>query len=77
MPSWKRVSMNLPSEFLELCEARDLDPADVLKGFVADLCEIGAPRGIKASDRHVRENCVINGSDERRYARAYFDRTYF
>ena len=47
------------------------------KGFIADLCEIGAPRGIKATKEHLREGYATNGSDERRYARAYFDRAHF
>jgi hypothetical protein len=42
------VTLELPAEFLELCEVDGVLPETVLRGFIADLCEIrnysNAPR---------------------------------
>ena len=63
------VTLELPDEFLELCEADQVEPERVLRGFIADLCEIrnwaSAPR---------EDGYSSNGSDERMLARQYYER---
>lgn len=63
------VTLELPAEFLELCEVDGVLPETVLRGFIGDLCEIrnysNAPR---------EDGYASNGSDERRLAREYYDR---
>lgn len=65
----RRVELKLPPEFLELCKYDMTTPEIVLEGFIADLCRItgsgGQPRG---------DGYISNGSDEREFARAYYDR---
>ena len=65
----RKVTINLPEEFLELCDYDMTNPERVLRGFIADLCGImnwgSNPRADKYSS---------NGSDEREFARAYYDR---
>jgi hypothetical protein len=36
------ITLELPPEFLALCEADEVAPETVLRGFIADLCAIGA-----------------------------------
>jgi len=58
----RTVTLSLPSEFLDLCEECTVDPTRVLRSFVADLC-------------HLEDGeYITSGSDERDYARAYFER---
>lgn len=54
----RKVTLTLPDEFLDLCEQDGCNPVDVLDGFVADVCELE----------------TSGGSDERMYARQYYDR---
>jgi hypothetical protein len=65
------LALDLPREFLELCEDCGLTPATVLRGFVADLCSLynwcSCPR---------EDNYSNNGSDERAMAKDYFRRAY-
>jgi hypothetical protein len=65
----RKLTINLPDEFLELCDYDRTDPSRVLRGFIADLCGImnwvSSPRADEYSS---------NGSDEREFARAYYDR---
>jgi len=63
------VTLELPAEFLELCEADRVSPETVLRGFIADLCEI---RNHGSEPRE--DGYQSNGSDERRLAREYYDR---
>jgi len=49
----RTVTLTLPYEFLDLCEEVKTDPATVLRGFIADLCEL------RDGDYQT------NGSDER------------
>lgn len=56
------VTLELPEEFLELCEEVKTPPATVLRGFIADLCDL------RSGDY------VTNGSDERDMAERYFER---
>lgn len=65
----RKVTIALPDEFLELCDYDMVKPETVLRGFIADLCGlinwISSPRDDRYSS---------NGSDERSYAQAYYDR---
>lgn len=70
MKSRKRsVTLKLPPEFIELCRRDQVEPEAVLKGFVADLCELVNWAGPPRTDGY-----VSNGSDERLYAQAYYER---
>jgi hypothetical protein len=58
----RTVSLVLPDEFLELCAEVKTDPAVVIRGFIADLCDL-------------REGDYwTNGGDERDHAEQYFER---
>ena len=65
----KRVTLDLPPEFLELCERDGVPPKQVLRAFIADLCEI-QPLG---PDGRTDGYCS-SGSDERRLAGEYYSR---
>ena len=63
------ISLELPAEFLELCEGDGVAPETVLRGFIADLC------AIQNYARDPREDGYqSNGSDERMLAQQYYDR---
>jgi hypothetical protein len=63
--------INIPREFIDLCEKARLHPKTVVRGFIADLCELMnwayCPR---------EDDYSSNGSDERRMAQLYFERAY-
>jgi hypothetical protein len=65
----KHLTIELPPEFIALCKQDNVPPEVVLRGFIADLCEltswVDAPRADGYSN---------NGSDERRYAMEYYER---
>ncbi len=65
----RKVTINLPEEFLELCDYDRTDPERVLQGFIADLCGITDWQSNRRTDRY-----NSNGSDEREFARAYYER---
>lgn len=65
----KRVTLNLPPEFIELCEGHGIEPERVLRGFIADLAGI-----ISWADSPRTDGYNSNGSDERRYAMEYYER---
>jgi hypothetical protein len=67
--SKKQITLDLPQEFLDLCAGDDVEPVQVLRGFIADLCEIHN----YASDPRP-DGYGSNGSDERMLARQYYDR---
>jgi hypothetical protein len=70
MPRIKtRITLTLPAEFIELCEADNVTPEMVLRGFIADLCEI-----VSWADHPRADGYCSNGSDERLYAREYYER---
>jgi hypothetical protein len=70
MPRIKtRITLTLPAEFIELCEANNVTPELVLRGFIADLCEI-----VNWADQPRADGYASNGSDERLYAREYYER---
>lgn len=54
----KRLTLDVPTKFVALIEARGLTPEQVLAAFMADLAHTGSS----------------NGSDERQLAHAWFDR---
>ena len=64
-----RITLELPPEFIELCQADGIEPAVVLRGFIADLCEIISRHSAPRTDGY-----SSNGSDERRYAMEYYER---
>jgi hypothetical protein len=63
--------IDIPREFIDLCEKFRLHPKTVVRGFIADLCELMnwayCPR---------EDDYSSNGSDERRMAQLYFERAY-
>lgn len=63
------LTIELPPEFVALCERDGVTPEVVLRGFIADLCRlmnyVSAPRA---------DGYSSNGSDERRMAREYYER---
>lgn len=65
----RKVTIDLPDEFLELCDFDRADPVRVLRGFIGDLCRI-----ISWQSEPRLDGYNSNGSDEREYARAYYDR---
>ncbi len=65
----RKVTISLPDEFLELCDYDRIEPERVLRGFIADLCEI-----ISWCSNPRADGYNSNGSDERSFARAYYDR---
>jgi hypothetical protein len=65
------VTLDLPREFLNLCQAYRQTPVDVLRGFIPDLCSL------HNYFRCPREDGYTSlGSDERRMAQEYFHRAY-
>ena len=64
-----RITLELPPEFIELCEADGIAPEVVLRGFIADLAEI-----MNWLDNPRADGYSSNGSDERRMAREYYER---
>jgi len=65
------LSLDLPREFLKLCEDCGLTPATVLRGFVADLCSLYNRCSCPREDSY-----SSSGSDERAMAKDYFRRAY-
>ncbi len=64
-----RITIALPPEFSELCEADGVPPETVLRGFIGDLSGIV---NWKANPRADGYNS--NGSDEREMAMDYYRR---
>jgi hypothetical protein len=65
----RRLTLQLPPEFVELCEHDGVTPEQVLRGFIADLTEIVSWAANPRTDGY-----CSNGSDERRYAMEYYER---
>jgi len=65
----RNLTLKLPDEFLDLCRRDGTDPETVLRGFIADLCEITSWASSPRTDGY-----STNGSDERMYARQYYER---
>ena len=64
-----KLTIELPVEFVELCEADGVTPEIVLRGFIADLAGI---HNWAANPRV--DGYSSNGSDERDMAQAYYER---
>jgi hypothetical protein len=65
----RRVTLQLPPEFIDLCQADGVAPEVVLRGFIADLCGLMNWISDPRSDGY-----SSNGSDERLYAQQYYRR---
>jgi hypothetical protein len=63
------LTLELPPEFVALCEADEVAPETVLRGFIADLCALGTHGSEPRTDGY-----QSNGSDERMLARQYYER---
>ncbi|HEY8880844.1 MAG TPA: hypothetical protein VIN03_24950 [Roseateles sp.] len=64
-----RLTLDLPAEFVELCQADGVTPAMVLEGSIADLACI-----MNYADDPRADGYSSNGSDERRLAMEYYER---
>jgi hypothetical protein len=63
--------LEIPREFAHLCVRYKLRPDTVLRGFIADLCELMNWTHCPREDGY-----SSNGSDERQMAQQYFRRAY-
>lgn len=61
------VTLDLPPEFVRLCEIDGIDPTLMLRGFIADVCGITGWVLVPRADGY-----ASHGSDEVRMAREYF-----
>lgn len=64
-----RKILELPPEFVTLCLRDKVDPMQVLRGFIADVCGI-----MNWSSNPRPDGYSSNGSDERRLAQEYYAR---
>ena len=60
--SSNELTLTLPTQFIALCRAHGVEPETVIRGFIADLCDL------RTAEYHT------NGSDERNLADAYYER---
>ena len=65
----RRLTLQLPPEFVALCESDGVTPEQVLRGFIADLAGIMNWAADPRADGY-----SSNGSDERRMAMEYYER---
>lgn len=65
------VEIDVPEEFFELCVHYDRTPEEILRGFIADVCDLGSDGRSPRADQY-----CSNGSDERMLAGDYFYRAY-
>jgi len=63
------ITLELPEEFLRICEVHEVTPEIVLRGFIADLSCIQ-----NWADNPRADGYSSHGSDERRLAWEWFDR---
>ena len=63
------ITLNLPDEFIALCQRDDTIPELVLINFVADLCGL-----VSRCDNPRNDGYISNGSDECMMAREYYNR---
>lgn len=61
------ITLELPPEFVRLCEIDGIDPTLMLRGFIADVCGITGWVQVPRPDGY-----ASHGSDEVRMAREYF-----
>ena len=64
-----RITLQLPPEFIELCEADGVPPETVLRGFIGDLSGI-----VNWAANPRADGYNSNGSDEREMAMDYYRR---
>lgn len=69
MKTKRKLTIELPPEFLELCQRDGTTPETVLKGFIADLCGI-----MNWTSNPRTDGYSSNGSDERDLAEQYYQR---
>ena len=65
----RKLTLDIPQEFIDLCAEDGTEPETVLRGFIADLCGIVSGQTAPREDGY-----TSNGSDERDYARRYYER---
>lgn len=65
------LSIEIPRELVDLCLQSGVLPTELLRGFIADLCEL-----MNYCARPREDGYCSNGSDERLYARRYFERAH-
>jgi hypothetical protein len=65
----KKVCIDLPPEFIALCERDSVTPETVLRGFIGDVCSL-----ISWVNNPRTDGYGSNGSDERDMAYAYYER---
>ena len=64
-----KLTLELPTEFIELCAADGVTPETVLRGFIGDLAGI-----VNWAANPRADGYNSNGSDERMMARDYYER---
>lgn len=62
------IKLQLPPKFLAICKEDNVDPEQVIRGFIADLA------GINPADDKDSLGYCDEGSDECLFARRYYDR---
>lgn len=67
MTKQNTLAIDLPDEFIELCERDGVTPETVLRGFIGDLCGIISWQRAPRTDGY-----NSHGSDEREMAYAYY-----
>ena len=65
------LHLHVPHEFVRLCSRFKLNPAALLRAFIADLCALQNP-----ASRPREDGYGSSGGDERLLAQAYFERAY-
>lgn len=76
----KQITLNLPEEFLKLCERDKVDPEEVLKAFISDVAGIinwHHPDPSQGRMPRPDDGYQSGGSDERRFAYQYYQRRGF
>lgn len=64
----REIRIQLPEEFISLCDAGGVSPEAVLKSFIGDVCGFTAWR---------KDGFYSNGAEARISARQYLDQTDF
>jgi hypothetical protein len=65
------LKIQLPDEFLELCDYDLVSPEKVLRDFIADLCDLSESHCTAGAQSY-----VTNGAADRDRARAYYERIH-
>lgn len=71
-PTRKSITLALPDEFIALCASDGVAPELVLRGFIADLCQIMSWAADPRTDGYCSNGS--DGSDERSMAMEYYRR---